>query len=181
MRRFGQYLVDQHPGPNPFGLTDDSCRVDFCGIGGGRLSSRCHVRMWEEAVERYEPDSLIVQVGGNDLDSECGVSADGVVFRLVALMSLFLAKYQLTHVFVNQLLPRYQTRHVPVDLYNDSVVSSNRLLKLELGAVVCVSYWKLRGLQRCELFQDGVHLNGLGMAAYYRNVRGAVLRHVASL
>ena len=94
---------------------------------------------------------------------------------------VFLAEYQLTHVFVNQLLPRYQTRHVPVDLYNYSLVGRNRLLKLELGAVECVSYWKLRGLQRCELFQDGVHLNGLEMTAYYRNVRGAVLRHVASL
>ena len=89
VKRFGHFLVDQQPGPTPFGLTDDSCRVDFCGVAGGRLSSRYRVRVWEGALERYEPDSLIVRVGGNDLDSECGVCADDVVFLLVAWMSFF--------------------------------------------------------------------------------------------
>ena len=179
VNRLERYLYEQFPGCNPFRLEGAVCDVNFCGVSGGRIASSSNVRTWEDSIGRHKPGSVIVQLGGNDLDSESpdDVCVDAVVFRLVSLMSMYAGKFMLNRVYVNQLLPRYQTRRVPVNDYNDMVVASNRLLKAELSGNPVLTYWKLHGLKHCDLFHDGVHLTQKGMANYYKNIRGAVLQH----
>ena len=60
---------------------------------------------------------------------------------------------------IGKFLPRYETWYSDVAVYNERVITANRLLKQELSQVDNIHYWKLKGLKHAEnLFKDGVHL-----------------------
>lgn len=172
------------PEDNPFQLSDNAL-VHFHGISGGRILRSDHVQSYETEVRRIRPSRIIMQIGGNDLDSkevkgESGVpDLDHVVLvisKIAALARLFISRYHVNNVIVCQFLFRETTRHVEVDRYNLMVLEANRLLKEMLKSDRQVHYWNLKGLKKAEnLFVDGVHLSPISQVKYYRNIRGAVI------
>lgn len=62
----------------------------------------------------------MLHIAGNDIDSlhtdEDMVKE--VVLKLMALCDLFVSRYRVNSVYSCQLVPRFTTRHCPVDLYN---------------------------------------------------------------
>ena len=82
------------------------------------------------------------------------------------------------HIIIAQLLPRYDTRHCDPVIYNDCVISVNRLLKCKLSGIRNIHYWKLKGLKQSNnLFTDGVHLSTASQRKYYKNIRGAIIHN----
>lgn len=166
MRRHmhGDFRVD--------GLSD----FHYCGISGGKLNKNEHVNRFRAAINRYQPKGLIVQIGGNDLDS-CVDEDDAelLVLRLVSVCRLF--KCKVDNIYINQFMPRNAPRYSSASDYNARVITANRRLKEELAGETRMFYWKLKGFNDplCEVFCDGVHLNTAGMRKYFRHIRGAIL------
>lgn len=75
----------------------------------------------------------MLHIAGNDIDSPHADkdSVKEVVLRLMALCDLFVNRYQVNSVYNCQLVPRFTTRHCPVDLYNKLIIVANQLLKQE--------------------------------------------------
>ena len=88
----------------------------------------------------------------------------------------FLTKYSVQDVVIGQLLPRYETWYCDVAVYNERVITANRLLKQELCQVDNIHYWKLKGLKLEEkLFKDGVYLTDQSQRKFYRSIPGAII------
>ena len=169
---------------NPLQLSGES-EVHFHGILGGRILRSDHVKSFETEVGRTKPSRIIIQIGGNDLDSvdiKCdsdNVDIDHIVLvltKIVALARLFITRFHVEHVAVCQFLFRDKTRHINVKLYNSMVVEANRMLKDMLKFDQQIHYWNLKGLkEREDLFYDGVHLTDRSLLKYFRNIRGAAI------
>lgn len=162
---------------SPFLVQDTS--IHFHGLSGAKICSSSHFNTFDRAISNHKPKSLIIHVGGNDLDQR-GMDLDGasiIALRLVAICKLFLAKHNLEKIICVQLMSRSKTRHINVQSYNNLVIAVNRQLKYELSSCSNVVYWRLKGIKNCvdNLYQDGVHFNEKGLLKYYRNLRGAVL------
>ena len=79
--------------------------------------------------------------------------------KVISVCRRFLTKYSVQDVVIGKFLPRYETWYSDVAVYNERVITANRLLKQELSQVDNIHYWKLKGLKHAEnLFKDGVHL-----------------------
>ena len=65
------------PENNPFQLSDNP-DVHFHGILGGRILRSDHVQSYEAEVGRIRPSRIIMQIGGNDLDSKDVKGVSGV-------------------------------------------------------------------------------------------------------
>ena len=82
------------------------------------------------------------------------------------------------HIIIAQLLPRYDTRHCDPVIYNDCVISVNRLLKCKLSGIPNIHYRKLKGLKQSNnLFTDGVHLSTASQRKYYKNIQGTIIHN----
>lgn len=172
------------PENNPFQLSDNS-DIHFHGISGGKILRSDHVQSYEAEVGRIRPSRIIMQIGGNDLDSKDVKGVSGVpdldhivlvVSKIVAIARLFITRYHVNNVIVCQFLFRETTRHVEVDTYNLMVLEANKLLKEMLRSDGQVHYWNLKGLKKGEnIFVDGVHLSPTSQCKYYRNIRGAII------
>lgn len=178
-----EMFLCQKNGSNTF-MLDPQPEIRFVGISGGKVTNKHHVRRWERCISQYRPKYLIVQMGGNDLDSltMTGETAETIILRLVALCKLFQVRYNITKVVVLQLLPRPRPRYLSAADYHAFLQSANKLLKGELGELSSVMYWKIRGVKNPTVnnFRDGVHLNDIGMSKYYRNIRGALIQVLKS-
>ena len=115
---------------NPLELSSET-EVHFHGISGGRIYKSDHVKSFEFAVGRTRPSRVILQIGGNDSDSDvkCDsetIDIDHIVLiltKIVALARLFITRFNAEHVVVCQLLFREKTRHINVKLYNSMVIN----------------------------------------------------------
>lgn len=180
IERLRQFLPDN----NPFQLSDNP-EIQFHGISGGRVLRSDHVQSFETVVGSVRPSRIVMQIGGNDLDSKdvsgdtSGLDIDHIVLilsKIAALARLFITRYHVNHVVICQFLFRETTRHVEVEKYNSMVLEANRMLKDMLQSEQGVHYWKLKGLKEGDnLFVDGVHLSSISQAKYSRNIRGAII------
>ena len=182
VNRFEKFVKEQ--GLENFNI-ESNVDVRFCGISGGKITSTAHVNRLSRAIELQRPEFVIVQIGGNDIDStDMGNdNVECVMLRLVNLCELFSSKYKLTRVFINQLLPRSKTRNISTDLYNEYVHQANKVLKREAMPRESIVYWKLKGFSHPTetVFADGVHMNQSGFRKYYRHIRGAILHGIGSM
>lgn len=98
----------------------------------------------------------------------------------MALCDLFVSRYRVNNVYICKLVPRFTTRHCPVDLNNKLIIVANQLLKQDANKRSRVMYWKRKGLKnsKTENLCDGVHMNYIGNIKYYRAIRGAVLHAI---
>ena len=62
-------LIKKKGTVNPFQLVTPMPRVEFLGISGRRMNKPGHIRQFGDAVQIIGPDKIIIQMGGNDLDS----------------------------------------------------------------------------------------------------------------
>lgn len=158
--------------------------INFNGISGGKLCNADHVRRFERSISLCKPTYLIIQVGGNDLDSS-SVSVESVelmILQFVSLCTLFQSRYNILKIIVLQLLPRPSPRYLSAASYQYFVKYANRILKRELSIYPSIVYWKIKRVKNpaSEIFKDGVHFNSTGMKKYYNNIRGAVIKLLRS-
>ena len=153
-------------------------------LSEGRINKLHHVREMEGHVRLIQPTRIYMQIGGNDLDS-VDISYEyttSIVKKVISVFWRFLTKYSVQDVVIGQFLPCYETRYCDVAVYNERVITANRLLKQELSQVDNIHYWKLKGLKHVEnLFKDGVHLTDQSQKQFYRSIRGAIIHKSLSL
>ena len=116
--------------------------LDFFGISGGSIRSVVHTQLFYSAVRDRRPQNLIVNLGGNDLDSSEEV--DSIVLRLICYLTQLRSRFHLSNVVVLSFVKRDRTRNIPTNLYNERVQQANALLKLHT-TTVHIRFWKLRG------------------------------------
>lgn len=149
---------------------------------------------WRQSEEKQRHDSsrtrskkppaekLVLHIAGNDTDSPQTDkdSVKEVVLKLMVLCALFESIYRVNSVYISQLVPRFTTRHCPVDLYNKLIIVANQFLKQVANKRSSVMYWKMKGLKnsKTENLCDGVHMNNIGNIKYYRAIRGSVIHAI---
>ena len=170
-------FINRKNSENPYCLDDPRIDVHYYGISGGRIYNDKHRDRLQKAVSTIKPDRLILQIGGNDLDS-ANLSEDysrKVVDKIVETCTFYVKDYGVEHVIICQFLPRFDTRQCDIDVYNDCVITANQYMKLTLHSESNIHYWKMKGLKDSENFKDGVHLSDLAQDKYYRCIRGALI------
>ena len=150
--------IKSHHRHNFYELQPNNVDVKFCGISGGKVCESSHIRRFKSVIASFHPSKLFVQIGGNDLDTKDADldTAHLIVCSIVAICKLFIARYQLQHIFVGQLLFRHKTKWIPVHRYNELVVELNRQ-ELKFEKNIC--YWRLKSLKNGNVFRDLVHLS----------------------
>ena len=124
-------------------------------------------------VTQYQPHTIFLQIGGNDLDKEretLRLSRD-----IISFSNFLVTCYNVNHVIIGQLIPRYSGRTDN----NEKVIAVNKQLQTAVLNLHNVSYWKHRGIWKDTqslLRHDKVHFNHDGMIIYAKNVRAAVGR-----
>lgn len=174
VRRFEQFVCQQ--GVRDFNI--DQCPpVHFLGISGGRVDQQQHLfRFWHE-VQTLRPRHLIVHIGGNDLDSTTAV--EETILKLLTFLTMCRNTFNIAHITVLQLLPRDNTRTIPVPEYVTKVRCANIFLKDQSKSMDVIDYWNLRGMKEGldTLCADGVHFSENGQWKYLKNIRAAILKH----
>ena len=158
------------------GLDGTDVQVEFFGLGGGTLrpGPKCVQRQeFTDIIANYNPHCVFLQIGGNNLYAEPEphkLARDMIVFA-----DYIINCYQVNHVVIGQLLPRYSGSS-EVN-YNSKVVEVNKTLRHNLQYRADITYWEHRGLWKntpALLLRDKVHLNDEGMEKYAKSVRAAV-------
>ena len=152
---------------NPFQHVTPRPWVKFLGISGGRMNKPGHIRQFEDAVQIIRPDKIIIQIGGNDLDLKTfwtqTVCRDVNNSLPISLTNLSPRQENLSINLVSNISLLLYFGHVMTlvtVIYNDCVISVNRLLKCKLSGILNIHYRKLKGLKHSNnLFIDGVHLS----------------------
>lgn len=158
------------------GLDGTDVQVQFSGLGGGTLrpGPKCIQKQKNMlSLEKYKPHSVFLQIGGNDLSNE--VNPEKLARDIISFADYIITCYNVRHVIVGQLLPRYSER-TGVD-YNDKVILVNKVLGDSLLSRSDITFWRHYGLWKntqALLSSDMVHLNSEGMLIYAKNVRAAV-------
>lgn len=140
------------------------------------------MKVLEREVKNHQPKKLVLHIAGNDTDSPQTDedSVKEVVLKLMALCALFVSLYRVNSVYISQLVPRFTTRHCPVDLYNKLIIVANQFLKQEANKRSSVMYWKMKGLKnsKTENLCDRMHMNNIYNIKYYRAIRGSVIHAI---
>jgi len=170
------------PLPRPNLLDLDNCQVSWHFIGGGTVPLLNTSNQIAIELQQALPAIVFLQIGSNDLD-QIDVDPFTVAYEVSELADKMLNVYGAQRVFVGQLIPRYQTRHCPVEIYNQRVFLANGYLMNFCQRQGPISFQVHRGLSNslhCIHDQnDWVHLNDLGHFKLYRSVRAAA-RHALS-
>ena len=176
INRFEHYIQNR-PALNNLNI-QGNVTINYFGISGGQVLKSDHCQQWETAMQLYQPEHLVVQIGGNDLDSadQSVAKTEEIIYRLVSLLQLFKSRYNVRHVTILQFINRTSTRNTSPNIYNQTVIQANRLLKTILINNPNIHYWNLRGVKNsyANIFLDGVHFNNHGNFKYFRNIRGAI-------
>lgn len=158
------------------GFDGTEIQVEFMGIGGGTLrpGPKCIQREdYMQVFNSFNPQSVFLQIGGNDLSRED--IPEKLVRDIVAFSNYVITVYNVHHVIIGQLLPRYSERSG--SNYNDKVYKVNKQLKAALKNKNNITYWEHRGMWKDTanlMCPDLVHLNKSGMEIYAKSVRAAV-------
>ena len=160
-------------------MEDPVINVNYCGIPGGRIYNVSHTNRFDGAVRTFQPDKILFQVGGNDIDST-NLSEEykqKVVDKVVEVSRTYVHTFNVKHVVICQFLPRFDTRHFDITYYNERVILANRHLKEVVQSDLNIHYWKMKGLKDNDSFEDGVHLTDQAQNKYYRCIRGAMIHN----
>lgn len=174
IKPLNRYVMKQRQFCNDF-FTFSNISTSIVGISGGRVRRSRDMKVLKREVKSQRPKKLVLHIAGNDTDS---LHTDEdlvkeVVLKLMALCDLFVSRYRVNSVYSCQLVPRFTTRHCPVDLYNKLIIVANQFLKQEANKRSTFMYWKMKGLKNSkkENVCDGVHMNNIGNIKYYRAIR----------
>lgn len=118
---------------------------------------------------------LIISLGTNDLDR--GMDPEMVAWRLYLLASGLQIQYNIRYVFIEQILYRDLEKFPDFRWRADAANEKVKQLVTQLSNKR-VKYWQHRNFSNPRnrlLCGDGVHLNKVGMAKYWRSLRGAIL------
>lgn len=114
-----------------------------------------------------------MQIGGNDLSRED--IPEKLVRDIVAFSNYVITVYNMHHVIIGQLLPRYS--EWSGSNYNDKVYKVNKHLNADLKNKNNITYWEHRGMWKNTahlMCPDLVHLNKSDMDIYVKSVRAAI-------
>lgn len=170
VRRLGEFC--RQSGYENLGFNMD-VQVHFHGLSGARVAG-----MWDTLglIHRIHPDSITLQIGGNDLPS---LTPSVVAHDILQFVDFLSVERRIPRIFVCSLLPRFSAD----DEYNLTLVpATNQILESKLNAERLfpgVQFWyHARGLNSlwADLYlSDGVHLSPLGLRKYFKNMRGTVI------
>ena len=140
--------------------------VSPLGLGG---MTTAHLEQKTHLVGRMGPHVVFLDIGTNYFSTGYPIARQQVVIL------------EILEIFRRLPTGRY---HCPVD-FNDRVVSYNTLLKQIIDAAGprytrTIQFHHHHGLVenwQQYLLADGVHLNELGLANYYRSLRRAVIKY----
>lgn len=181
IKRFNRYVMEQRQFCNDY-FTFSKLSTSIVGISGCRVRRSRDMKVLEREVQNQRPKKLVLYIAENDIDSPHADedSVKEVVLKLMVLCDLFVSRYRVNSIYICQLVPRFTTRHCPVDLYNKLIIVANQLLKQEPNKRSSVMYSKMKGLKnsKTENLCDGVHMNNIGNIKYYRAIRGAVIHAI---
>lgn len=144
IKRLNRYVMEQRQFCNAF-FTFSNISTSIVGISGGRVRRSSDMKVIEQEVQSRRPNDLVLHIAWNDIDSPHADedSVKEVVLKLMALCDLFVSRYRVNSVYICQLVPRFTTRHCPLDLYNKLIIAANKLLKQEANKrVSCIGKWK---------------------------------------
>ena len=156
------------------GFDGTDIQIEFAGLGGGTLRPGPKSIQNEDfmrIVSDYEPDSIFLQIGGNDLNQES--DPEKLARDILSYSNYLITCYRVNHVTIGQLIPRYNGS----DDYNVKVIAVNKHLVTMTKFQNNITYWKHRGVWKNTLSllcRDKVHFNQDGMLLYAKNVRAAV-------
>ncbi|OWF47159.1 hypothetical protein KP79_PYT05356 [Mizuhopecten yessoensis] len=162
------------------GFDSDLVRVHCVGRGGGRVHDI--LSTMSQSIVEIKPKVVLLQIGGNDLDSVNFTEVQGRLARDLRSIAQWLREgYSVRQVEVMQLFYRAKTRSIAVETYNRSVDAVNSEIKRLYEESEDFFYWRHKGLKTAAfdcLNKDGVHLSRAGLRKYKYSVRGAVLQGI---
>jgi len=152
--------------------------ITCIGKGGCYISGNKYNLLRHETnlhLSNTNTQTLIISLGTNDLDS--GVPPYKVARCLYSMACGLQIRFHIRYVFIEQILDRdavqYPGFHQLVQDANDKIQAL-----VDQGANKSVRFWKHHNFahpKRRLLLRDGVHFNQVGMARYWRSLRGAIL------
>ena len=131
--------------------------------------------MFTSCIIEYDPQVVVLVMGGNDLDTE---EADpGEVATAIVILAKELA-CENRYVIVTQILNRIKPR-ISADLYKIKVRICNHLIAEKSKMFRNVLFWSHIRLNNCNthMHRDGVHLNRKGNYLLYKSIKSS-LAHV---
>lgn len=118
IKRFNRYVMEQRQFCNDY-FTFSKLSTSIVGISGCRVRRSRDMKVLEREVQNQRPKKLVLYIAENDIDSPHADedSVKEVVLKLMVLCDLFVSRYRVNSIYICQLVPRFTTRHCPVDLY----------------------------------------------------------------
>lgn len=157
------------------GLDGTDIQVEFYGLGGGTLRpgpKSIQRRKHLSVISSYQPSSMFLQICGNDINAY--TDTDKLARDAVSFADFLLTGYDLRHVVLGQLLPRFSSG----SWYNEKVCEVNNSIAKLLEGKPHITFWHHRGLWKNAhslIGTDRVHLtDDEGMLIYAKSVRAAI-------
>ncbi|XP_021371843.1 uncharacterized protein LOC110462266 isoform X2 [Mizuhopecten yessoensis] len=149
-------------------LRESEVIVDFLGRGGGTVQTLTS-REFSSYLTDKQPDVVVLQIGGNDVDRR-GSDSVKIAGSILTIAEWMLCGFGVKQVCVMQLLFRRGTRNIPVDVYNNRVRAVNQVLKARVADRSDIQYHKHRGLKNCvvDIFRPDGFISTGGMESLKR-------------
>ena len=152
--------------------------VKFQGMRGAKLTHYTRNAIFDE-IKRSSPKMVVLQLGGNDLDSQIPPQLIGM--RLYEFAKDVVVRHScVKQIVVCQAIRRRKWRHLSYEEGAARVATFNEFIVAACGGCAQIKVWKHKGmwLTQHNIFRrDGVHMNELGNHKFYRSMRGAVLKY----
>lgn len=174
-------INDQLLQPN-FNL--QQCVVNCYGIRGGKLGGLQHDVALQTYITQYQPNIILLQIGGNDLCIRC-LRPETLACDIVDYMNSLFDFESVKKVLVWELFARSNTRSVTPVIYENRRLIVNQMLPVLIDAEnKTLFFWKHLRLMNSPLQifdRDGIHLSRIGTKKYYRSLRLAILHALEEL
>ena len=163
VHRLGSFAYEKRDkGWYNLGFDGTEIQVEYSGLGGGTLRpgpKSVQKADFMKVISLYQPGTVFLQIGGNDLDREDNPIS--LARDIISFANYLITCYDVSHVIVGQLIPRFSGTRSD---YNDKVIVVNNHLELELKFVNNITFWKHRGIwknTRAIMSRDNVHFNDI--------------------
>lgn len=156
---------------NNLGLS--GVNVRFYGRGGGNIQTIAGL-MAKMSADGFIPSAVVLQIGGNDLDSTHYNINEFIAELHVAL--LHLRSVGVASISIMSVFPRLRHRYVSAEVYIRRRAELNCQLSTYCQAHEIWFEHRPMVLRPALLSSDGVHLCRCGMKRYYHEMKFVVLR-----
>ena len=175
------------------------CQVKFRGTGGWKVldQNRFNVAI-APFLRDFNPDIVVIQLGGNDVDSAAFIQAGenavdqvaenwkclAIASDLEDITTKLLNDFNVRRIYICEIFTRKSPRHISAELYDLRRTNTMRLLSTLVEHDYRIRIWRHRRIfgSAQEMFSgDGIHLNLLGQKRFYRSVRLAIKTAVDEL